>query len=270
MKYLKPLLLLIVIYLLVQGLGLWIAAGGLWVKEGVVEQIQDNPELGVVENPESLESSGQIFLYILVATAFLLLFIRFKLDFIIKVFINIAILGGLLLTLVNLFDFLGFFAAVFLFVLRLWKREDIFVMNVVIIFTIPGIGSWLGASLDVFPALLLLLVLAAYDVVAVFGTKHMVTLAESAKENMPLMVAIPVEDRHLGLGTGDLVMPLVFSTSMLRQYPLTSSVITVLGGLLGLIALFYYTTKRKDVVLPALPPITAGLLLGFALSFLIL
>lgn len=269
MKYLKPLLLLAVTYLLIQGLGLWIAAGGLWVEEGVVEQIKENPELGVVKNPESPESSGQIFLYILFATAVLLLFIRFKLDFLIRVFINIAIFGGLFLTLVNLFGVFGFFAAVVLFVLRLWRKENIFLMNVVIIFTVPGIGSWLGASLDVLPSLLLLLVLAAYDIVAVFGTKHMVTLAENAKGNIPLMVAIPVEERHLGLGTGDLVMPLVFSTSLLRQYTLDTSIVTVLGGLLGLIALFIYTTQRKDVILPALPPITAGLLLGFGLSFLV-
>jgi presenilin-like A22 family membrane protease len=270
MEYMKPLLLTMGIYLLIQGLGLWIGAGGLWVEQGVVETIQENPEMGVVQEPESVESSGQIFIYILIATAALLLFIKLKLDLVIKVFINIALLGGLSLTLWNLLGFVGILMAVTLFVLRLWKSENILLMNVVLIFTVPGIGSLLGASIDPLPALVLILALAVYDIVAVFGTKHMVTLAESAKGKVPLMVAIPVGDRHLGLGTGDLAIPLVFSVSLLREYAIMNSVLTSLGGCLGLMALFLYTIRRKDVVLPALPPITAGLLLGFGLSLLIL
>jgi len=258
------------IYLLIQGMGLWIGAGGLWVEKGAVETIKENPELGVVQEPEKVESSGQIFIYILIATAALLLFIKFKLEFIIKIFINLAIIGGLFLTLSYILGLIGILMAIILFTLRLWKKENILLMNVVLIFTIPGIGSWLGASLDVLPSLILLLILALYDIIAVFGTKHMVTLAENAKGKIPLMVAIPVGDRHLGLGTGDLAIPLVFSVSLLREYTLANSVITSLGGCLGLIALFLYTTGKKDVVLPALPPITAGLLLGFGLSFLIL
>jgi len=269
MKYLKSLFLVIGIYLLVQGLGLWIGAGGLWVEKGAVETIKENPELGVVREPESVESSAQIFIYILIATAALLLFIKFKLDLIIKIFINLAIIGGLLLTLSYILGLIGILMAVTLFALRLWKRENILLMNVVLIFTIPGIGSWLGASLDVLPSLILLLILALYDIIAVFGTKHMVTLAENAKGKIPMMVAIPVGDRHLGLGTGDLTIPLVFSVSLLREYGLANSVITSLGGCIGLIALFLYTIRKKDVVLPALPPITAGLLLGFGLSLLI-
>lgn len=268
MKYFKSLLMLVGIYLIVQGLGLWIGAGGLWVEEGAVETIKENPEMGAVENPESLESSGQIFLYILVATALLLLFMKFRLDFFIKVFINMAILGGLILTLGYILDIIGVLIAIILFTLRLWRKEDMLLMNVVLIFTIPGIGSYLGASIDPIPSLILLLILAAYDIIAVFGTKHMVTLAEGAKGKIPMMFSIPVGDRFLGLGTGDLTIPLVFSVSLLREYPVTTSMLTSLGGCAGLIALFLYTTRRKDVVLPALPPITAGLLLGFGLGLI--
>jgi presenilin-like A22 family membrane protease len=268
MKHLKSFLLLAAIYLLIQGLGLWIAGGGLWVS-GLVEQIKENPEIGVVQNPESPEASGQIFLYILFGTALLLLLIKLKLEIVMKIFINIAIFGGLMMTLGNLFDVPGMVAAVALFLLRLWKHENFMLMNFVLVCTVPGIGTWLGASLGLIPSLLLLIGLSVYDVVAVFGTKHMVTLAENSKSNMPLMFAIPIGERTLGLGTGDLTIPLMFTASLLRQYPLTTSIITAAGGLLGLTALFIYTTSRKDVILPALPPITAGLLLGYGISLLL-
>jgi presenilin-like A22 family membrane protease len=269
MKHLKSFLLLAAIYLLIQGLGLWIAGGGLWVS-GLVEQIKENPDIGVVQNPESPEASGQIFLYILFGTALLLLLIKLKLEIVMKVFINIAIFGGLMMTLGNLFDVPGMVAAVALFLLRLWKHENVMLMNFVLVCTVPGIGTWLGASLGLIPSLLFLIGLSVYDVVAVFGTKHMVTLAENSKSNMPLMFGIPIGERTLGLGTGDLTIPLVFTASLLRQYPLTTSLIAAGGGLIGLTALFIYTTSRKDVILPALPPITAGLLLGYGISLLLI
>jgi presenilin-like A22 family membrane protease len=286
MKYLKSFLLLVAIYVLIQGLGLWLAGGGLWVTEGYVEQIKENPDQGVVQNPESPEAAGQLFLYILFGTGLLLLLIKYHLELAMKVAINVAIFGGLWLTLgriINLFATdiylgadlgsmtvtLGCLFAVALFLLRLWKPENAMLMNFVLICTVPAIGTWLGASLGLIPALLFLIGLAVYDVVAVFGTKHMVTLAENSKSNMPLMFAIPVGERTLGLGTGDLTIPLMFTASLLRQYPLTTSIIAAAGGLIGLTALFIYTTTKKDVILPALPPIAAGLLLGYGLSLML-
>lgn len=263
MRYIKPFLLLTCTYLLIQFLGLLIANGGLWLEKGMVETIKENPELGVVNEPESITSSGQIFLYILAGTVIILLFIRFRLDFFMKIFVNLSIFVGMMITLGSLFNVVGYFSALLLFLARLWKPNNITLVNIVLLFTIPGIGSWLGSSLGFLPALILLIMLAAYDIVAVFGTKHMVTIAEGSMSQAPLMFAIPVEEKTLGLGTGDLAIPLVFTTSILRQHELSISVITAFGGLLGLAALFFYTTQKKDVVLPALPPIAAGLIVGY-------
>jgi presenilin-like A22 family membrane protease len=271
MRYLKPLLITVVIYLLVQGLGLWISAGGHGVEKPMDVRVREEPELQLpIEDPEDPYSSLQIFAYILVSTAILLLFIKLKFEKMIKLFINVAILFGLTITLSSFIGDIAILPALILVLLRLWKSENLLLMNLVLILTIPGIGSVLGTQLGPVPSLILLLILAIYDVIAVFGTKHMVTLAESAKDKIPMMIAIPVEDRHLGLGTGDLAIPLVFSVSLLRDYDLTNSVITTIGGCIGLMALFLYTTRKKDVALPALPPIAAGLLLGFGLSLLIL
>jgi len=61
---------------------------------------------------------------------------------------------------------------------------------------------------------------------------------------------------------------LVFSVAVLKDYSMTAAIITCLGGLAGLLALFLYITKKKDVVLPALPPITAGLIIGYGIAIL--
>jgi len=271
MKYLKPLFLVIGIYLLVQGLGLWVSAGGFGVEKPMEQRVKEEPGLQLpIENPEDPYSSLQIFAYVIVSTALLLLFIKLRLEKMIKLFINVAILLGLNITLSSFIGGIAILPALLFVLLRLWKSENLLLMNIVLILTIPGIGSVLGTHLGPVPSLILLLILAVYDIIAVFGTKHMVTLAENAKGKIPMMVAIPVGDRHLGLGTGDLTIPLVFSVSLLREYGLANSVITSLGGCIGLIALFLYTIRKKDVMLPALPPITAGLLLGFGLSLLIL
>jgi presenilin-like A22 family membrane protease len=270
MKYKSSLLIAVSIYLLVQGIGLWISRTGPGGGAGIIETVKEGEVLQpVVQNPENPESSLQIFLYVLVSTAVLLILLKYRLGFIIQAFIYFGLFGGLSLTLWGLIGDAGILLAIPLMIIAIWKRQSIVAMDALLILSIPGIGSWLGASLAFIPALILLIGLAVYDLIAVFGTKHMVTLAEGAKGKIPLMFAIPVGDRVLGLGTGDLVIPLVFSVSVLRDYSMTQAIAASLGGLLGLMALFFYILSKKDIVLPALPPITVGLILGYGFGLLL-
>ncbi|MFZ2455340.1 MAG: presenilin family intramembrane aspartyl protease [Candidatus Altiarchaeia archaeon] len=269
-KHLTPVLLAAAIYLLVQGIGLYISNIGPHGTGGIIDNVKNGTDLPpVVEKPEDVNSSLQIFGYILVATALMLFLMKYKFDFIIKLIIYMGLFWGLMITLWGLSGVAGALLGVPLFILAYWKRNNLTVINFLLIFSLPGIGSWMGASLAFIPSLILLIGLACYDMVAVFGTKHMVTLAEGAKGKLPLMFGIPIGDKVLGLGTGDLAIPLVFTVSVLRDYDLTQAIITSLGGLLGMTALFFYIVNKKDVVLPALPPITIGLLLGFELGMLI-
>jgi len=269
MNYWKPLLLTLGMYLIVQGLGIWVSGGGLWVETGVVEKVSTGEIQPVVENPEKPESSAQIFIYIIFMTIVLLILLKYKFDIIIKIFMFISFLFGLSFTFWNLIGEIGIFIAIILLAIGYWQRKNFVVMNIVLIFTIPGIGSWLGASLSFIPSLILLVGLAIYDIIAVFGTKHMVKLAEGAKGKIPLMFAIPIEERFLGLGTGDFAIPVVFSTSILRDYTFQNSVFAVIGGLFGLVGLFIYIINKKDVALPALPPIAVGMILGFIVSLFV-
>lgn len=261
MKPLNSLLLIVLIYLSIQAMGLYVGFGLI----GLIETGEVQP---VVQNPESVESSVHIFLYILVMTGVLLVLLKYRLSIIIKIMLVLAMLMGTSITLSSFIGYPGAFVSLLLVVIT-FLRKNIMVTNLTLVFTISGIGAWLGASLAVLPALILLIALSIYDIVAVFGTKHMVKLAEMSKGNLPLMFLIPVKDRHLGLGTGDLVIPLTFTVSVLRDYTLGSAVVTAFGGLLGLISLFIYVLHKEKVTLPALPPLTLGLIFGFLVSFIL-
>lgn len=262
MKPAYSLLLLVSIYVLVQAVGLlvgWEYIGG--IRAGTIEP--------AVPGGDSPKSSFNIFGYVIVLTAVMLILLKLGLDFILQAVMYFALYAGVYLTFTALAGDPGFLLSIPYYLLALILRKKTAVMNLTLIFTIAGMGGFLGASLSVFPALLLLLILSAYDLIAVFGTKHMVTLAEKTKEKIPLMFLIPVRDRELGLGTGDLAIPLVFTVSVLKDYSPANAIITSAGGLIGLLILYRITLKKEHTTLPALPPIALGLFTAFTTSLLL-
>lgn len=261
MKNLNSLILLISIYLAVQIIGLNVGLE-------LTRQIESSVIPAAVENPESASSSVQIFLYILLMTGILLIFIRFKLDLIIKALLFFGIFGGIFISFWSIFGDYALALTSIMIILTVWQRKNPLLMNFTLIWTISGIGGYLGASLHFIPSLILLVILSAYDIIAVFWTKHMVMLAKEVKDKLPLFFAIPVGKKILGLGTGDLAIPLVFSVSVLSDYGINHALLTIAGGLFGIISLFFYISKKREIALPALPPIAIGLILGFLVSWI--
>ena len=253
---------LILIYVLTQGLGLSVGQDTIeGIRAGVIE-----PALPEGDNPAT---SLGLFGYIIAFTVMLLILFKLGLDIIIKVFTYIALYMGVLITFTTLFGKIGPPLSLVYYIAAIAYNKKRSLMNLTLILTVAGIGGFVGASLGVFPALLLLLILAAYDLIAVFWTKHMVTLAEKSKDSIPFMFLIPHGDRNLGLGTGDLAIPLIFTTSVLRDLSITHATITAAGGLIGMLTLFSYIFQKGKITLPALPPIALGLFAGYMISLLI-
>lgn len=255
-------LLLISLYLIVQSLALHVGLE-------FIPMIMAGEVSPVVPEPEKPETSAQIFLYILLMTIVILFLLKFRLGIVIRIFMLLAILMGLSLTLWSFLPYYWPYLTLPLFLLFLWKKENLFLTNAILVLTIAGISGYLGASLHFIPSLLLLLGLSLYDIIAVFGTKHMVTLAKEAQGKIPFF-SIPVKKRFLGIGTGDFALPAVFSVSVLQDFSLFHAFFALIGGLIGLISLFFFIIKRERVTLPALPPLAIGLFLGFLVGFLIL
>ena len=70
------------------------------------------------------------------------------------------------------------------------------------------------------------------------------------------------------LGVGDMVIPLMFSTSILSRFSIINSLAATAGAAIALFTLIYFMSK-KPRPLPALPFITFGTLAGFLLSLLL-
>jgi presenilin-like A22 family membrane protease len=195
------------------------------------------------------------------------------------------------------------------------KNKWVKLKNVAAIIASIGVGAVLGVGFSFLAAIIFMGLLAIYDFVAVFITKHMITLANVVTENnLAFMVdmsevegvpksnfskkefaeynkelkasgsrgrrimsvmkkssgmgLVPIS-ANVALGTGDLAIPLMVAVS---AYKLTLSFVPsffiAFGAVLGLLLTMFILRKYKRA-LPAIPPLFLGVLIGFALYYLI-
>ncbi len=138
--------------------------------------------------------------------------------------------------------------------------------NAAVLLAVAGVGVVFGLSLGVVPSIIFLILLSVYDYLSVFVTKHMVELANfiikkdlaftvTAREKVPGR-----REKRIDMGTGDLIAPIMLEVSLLT-YDFAASAFVFLGALLSL-SLFLHMAVKRKVVLPALPPIVGGSLVG--------
>ncbi|MBI4361058.1 hypothetical protein HY572_04790 [Candidatus Micrarchaeota archaeon] len=138
-----------------------------------------------------------------------------------------------------------------------------------LLFSTVVVGGLLGASLEFFPVLLFVVLLAAYDFAAVFLTKHMVFLAKRLDERKAsFSVGFKQKRQEVQLGTGDFVVPIVLAVSVLNGFGPFLALAAGLGAVLGLGGLLWHMESRKGYF-PGLPPIVGGQLLLVGVGFLV-
>jgi len=157
------------------------------------------------------------------------------------------------------------------------KYPEWYVVDSVGIAVAAGVTAIMGISFTILPALILLILLAAYDAVSVYKTKHMVTLADAvAGEKLPILFVVPKkldysyrkqesikkqiasgEEREaMFMGLGDMIIPGVLVVSALASNadrvsplafgvlgPLVVAIGTLIGGLIGFAVLMRYVIK---------------------------
>ncbi|MEY4744947.1 MAG: hypothetical protein RL272_892 [Candidatus Parcubacteria bacterium] len=167
-------------------------------------------------------------------------------------------------------------------VLMYYGSRSVLVFDVLLVLGSAGIAENLGASMGPIGVAVILAILAAYDIVAVYVTKHMVAMAESLLRRRVFFAMIlperpggfllPVTEAVPGagfvfLGTGDVILPALLVVSVARL-SVAAAVTVSAGALIGAAALhLLFLTQKVRRPMPALPPIAAGALLGFVLSF---
>ncbi|MBI4920021.1 hypothetical protein HY838_01900 [Candidatus Azambacteria bacterium] len=156
--------------------------------------------------------------------------------------------------------------------------------NLVLILTLPGVAAFFGASINPWTAIFILMFMAAYDYVAVYKTKHMVKMAKVMisgravfamvfPEHWPGFAARLDEARpgegFMMLGTGDFVFPLIMAASA-YAVSAASAWTVLIFSLIGLLAMhLIFISQKVRRPMPALPPLAAFAILGFLMSILI-
>jgi len=168
---------------------------------------------------------------------------------------------------------------VFLLIFWWMKKPIVLNQNLLIIFSLAGIGASLGLSLKPESVILILIILSIYDFIAVYKTNHMVKIAKDMIEAGTILGLVfpfeplgflkstkeikPGEGKFLVLGGGDVAFPLIFSVSLLK-FGILKSFIVALFSLLGLFAnflIFIFQKERKAI--PALPLISLFSIIGY-------
>ncbi|MDD1655970.1 MAG: hypothetical protein LUO87_01155 [Methanomicrobiales archaeon] len=251
------------------------------------------------EDPTSVANPFIFLAILLLFTLFLLALIRFG----VKRLIGAIIAASFFFTFLYVFGAL----AVFLFpsddlaglavlglsvaaTALLYRYPEWYVIDTLGILLAAGVASIFGISLSILPVLILLLLLAAYDAIAVYRTKHMITLAEGVlSQRAPILFVVPrrrgysfiqegvaIGEEERGafiIGMGDLIMPsiLVVSAQVFLKGGGGFFTAPVLGAMAGSVAglLFLLRAVGKGKPQAGLPPLNAGTIAGFLLGCLV-
>lgn len=170
-----------------------------------------------------------------------------------------------------------------LFLIFWWLiKPNILNQNILMAISIIGIGSFFGFSLKPETMVAILFLFSIYDIIAVYKTRHMVTMAkEMVEQNVIFGFVIPPnlfsfkeklssvqagKGNFFILGGGDVVFPLLFSTSLISQ-GLLPAIIVAIFSLIGLFFSFYFFVSQKNrQPIPALPPIAIFANFGYLLT----
>jgi len=188
--------------------------------------------------------------------------------------------------------FLSITAAAIL-VITLLKYPEWYVIDVCGIIVGVGAIALLGISLSIFLVIVLLIVLAIYDAMSVYKTKHMIDLADTVLDlKLPVILVIPKirkyslikETKSLKeklkhdekreaffMGLGDIIMPGVLVASAFHNITsngLLVALSVMLGTLLGFTVLMAVVVKGKPQA--GLPYLCSGAILGYIVSSYIL
>ncbi len=272
---------------------------GLYVGYNLIPEVGETNPLtgGSVDDPAG---SLYILAVVLVSTVVLLLVLRFYRGRLLFLFLEIYIvfIGSFMVWQFVLFDILktipfvtqeqymaGVIIVSALTVAVRFIRRTFAVKNITLAIAIAGAGGTLGSFMGFLPSLLLVVALGTYDIIAVFKTGHMIKLADQSRlREIPVMFETPSKGIKtgarrgvkkgkdvLGLGTGDIAIPLIFFVSILRTFRNWLPVLgAVVGATIGLGLTIYYVTQIRRVALPALPPIIGLSIGGFLVSLLLI
>ncbi len=252
-------------------------------------------------NPESVLNPIYYIILIIAFTLFLLAIIKFGKPWMIQVIMAIVLIFTLYFVYETaLFSFIDYAWIIALTLtagtmFTIFYYPEWFVIDAVGILVGAGAVAIFGISLSIIPVLILLILLAVYDFISVYETKHMIRLAEGVMDlKVPVLFVLPrsrqyshakwikdssalkgeekLEKREAYfMGLGDAVIPstLVISANFFLTAPSIGFVNipalgAIVGILIGYVGLMMLVTKGKPQA--GLPFLNTGAIIGFLIA----
>ena len=256
-------------------------------------------DMRAFEDPTAATNSLYYIGVILVFTLVLLVAIKKNMKWIIQLFIFFAVASTLYFVFYAFLSFTSTPAEINNLVslllsagltVLLYKFPEWYVIDIIGLMIGAGASAIFGISLAVMPTILLLVILAVYDAISVYKTKHMLDLAEGVMDlKLPILFVIPKhlkysfrnetfskeedEEREaFFMGLGDAVMPTILVVSAntfiahtgFISYPAIGAMI---GTIIGFFALSILVMKGKPQA--GLPFLNSGVILGYVIASLL-
>lgn len=294
-------IIIVLLFLLSQVIGLYAL--------NVNTKVTQTPEGGmVVEHEETVigerpQIEGPVtFIYIIIAvligTGLILILIKLKKIKIWKALYFFAVWMTCSITIGVFIDNPIVFILGFILALLKIFRHNVWIHNLTELLVYAGIAIIFVPLLDVFWVSMLLLVISAYDMFAVWKSKHMVSLAEFQTKSRAfagLLLSyklklkaekikkpkagkeVKEEYRNAVLGGGDIAFPMLFAGAVMdtmikmgvhtKIFAFLYSMIIPITVAVILFALL--VKARSDRFYPAMPFLTIGCFVGYGLVWLI-
>ena len=293
----KIIILLLLMFVVAQLIGIYVVNHYI-SPENVLPFGLDTP------TPETNSEYGGLFIQIVIAFILaifiLFLFLKFKVELILRLWFLTVIIISLGIAFTAIFPEFRYKFYVVLAVSAIFGLVKIFQRNFIVhnfteLLIYPGIAAVFVPLLNVWTIILLLILISIYDMWAVWHSGIMQKMAKYQMENLKVFSGffVPYMSKAARkkvklwkntlkkselrkkkikvnvaiLGGGDIVFPIITSGVMLKTLGLGSALFVVLGATLGLGYLFLKSEKKKFY--PAMPYITTGILLGIGLSYLV-
>ncbi len=299
-------LLVVAFFFAAQIIGLGIVNSYVEVKKEI--KIVDNQTVEVInrsfealpyniERPKVEENKSFIFIFtaIIIGTLLLLLFMKLGWHIVWKIWFFIAVFLSLVIAFAAFIN--DAIAVFFGLALSIWKvfGRNIYAQNFTELFIYGGLAAIFSPIMNITAAIILLILIAGYDIYAVYKSKHMIDLAKfqtkeklfagfrlpyTIKEKLQKretrklikpeegkVVKIRAKQRLAVLGGGDMAFPLLFAGVVLKNYGLLKTLIIPVFATVGLGYLLYKGKAGKFY--PAMPFIAAGCFIGYGIIILI-
>lgn len=305
MKHTLPITVtMVLIFLLSQVIGLYAVNANTVVTttpEGGIVVEHGDTAIGKRPDLEGPSTFAYIMFAILLGTGLILVLVKFRKFKIWKAMFFFAVWMTCTITIgVFINPSIALVVCLFLAIFKVY-RPNIWVHNFTELFIYAGIAVIFVPLIDVVWASLLLLAISAYDMFAVWKSKHMVSLAEFQTKSRAFAgvmlsystkvrekvkakgkkskgkTEVREEFKNAILGGGDIAFPLVFSgvvmVSLIKGGVMTKPFAFMYALIIpAVVAVFLFVMlmlAKKDRFYPAMPFLTAGCFVGYALVWVL-